>query len=327
MISIVIPVYNAALFLPDMLDSIINQSYKQIEIILVNDGSTDNSSSICHEYAKLYDYITVYDRQNHGVSASRNFGVKKALGEFIWFMDSDDILEKDALLNAIEAQMTYDADIVIGGMNFCFTEENKIISKKISTVLIFNSHEFKHQYKELFSSNYISSLCNKLIRRTTIVENNIYMNESLSMYEDYVFCMDALLKCRTVVCLPQIFYNYQLRNTKSLSHRYKENIINMFCILEKKISEYKKVGGDENNSANIELDNLLVYIAYESIKNESRSKNPYLNIRKILRDEQFHNAIMNYKGNGKKYRIVHWMMKKKMALPLLTYIMINKKNR
>ena len=305
MISIVIPVYNAAAYLPDMLDSIISQSYTEIEIILVNDGSVDNSSIICHKYEEQYKFITVYDRQNYGASASRNFGVEKASGEFIWFMDSD--------------------DIVIGGMNFCFVKENKVVPKKIQKDIILSEREFKCRYNELFSINYISSLCNKLIRRSIIVENGIKMNESLHMYEDYAFCMDVLLKCKTVVCLSRIFYNYKLRNTKSLSHRYKDNAVGMFSTLEEKISEYRQAFGDEFISADTSLNNLLVYFAYECVKNEARHKNPYTRVKKILCDETFCCAMSKYNAAGRKYRIIQIMMKKKMVFPLLMYFVISKK--
>lgn len=325
MISIVIPVYNAAAYLPDMLDSIISQSYTEIEIILVNDGSVDNSSIICHKYEEQYKFITVYDRQNYGASASRNFGVEKASGEFIWFMDSDDILERDAIFHAVETQKKYDADIVIGGMNFCFVKENKVVPKKIQKDIILSEREFKCRYNELFSINYISSLCNKLIRRSIIVENGIKMNESLHMYEDYAFCMDVLLKCKTVVCLSRIFYNYKLRNTKSLSHRYKDNAVGMFSTLEEKISEYRQAFGDEFISADTSLNNLLVYFAYECVKNEARHKNPYTRVKKILCDETFCCAMSKYNAAGRKYRIIQIMMKKKMVFPLLMYFVISKK--
>ena len=149
MISIVIPVYNAAAFLPHMLQSIIRQSYKDIEILLINDGSTDNSSSICHDYAGRYNFIHVFDRQNHGPAATRNFGMQQASGEFIWFMDSDDELEKDALQCAIEKQRAYDADVVIGGMNFCFTEENRVVHKSIPYTVVFDAMDFPQAKSKL----------------------------------------------------------------------------------------------------------------------------------------------------------------------------------
>ena len=325
MISVIIPVYNAEQYLSKMLDSIIVQSYTEFEIILVNDGSTDNSSAVCHNYADKYDFITVFDNQNKGVSASRNFGLEKAKGEFIWFMDSDDILEKDAFLCAVKAQQKHDADVVIGGMNFCFIEEGKNVLKAIQEEFLLEGDKLKYKYSELFSKNYISSLWNKLIRRSVIVENNIKMNESLYMYEDYVFCMDVLLKCEKIVCLKDVFYNYQLRNTTSLSHRYKDNALGMFCIFKEKISEYMKAFNYEDASAEASLNDLLIYFAYECVKNEAKHKNCYTKIKKMLCDKTFHSSMLKYKGTTRKYRIVQMMMKNKMAFLLLIYLIINKK--
>ena len=325
MISIVIPVYNAAAYLPDMLDSIIGQSYEKFEIILVNDGSTDNSSSICHAYADKHSYIHVYDRKNHGASASRNFGIEKASGEFVWFMDSDDILEKDALLQAMQTQRKCNADLVIGGMNFCFTKEKRVVLKKVQKDTVLDEHQFKCRYQELFCANYISSLCNKLIRRNVIIENNIRMNESLHMYEDYVFCMDILLKCKTVACISEVFYNYQLRETPSLSHRHKKDIMKMFCILEEKISEYRKAFGGEFASADASLNNLMIYLAYECVKNEARQINPYKSVKRILCDEVFHDVMLKYKSTERRHRIIQVIMKNKMALLILMYFAMTKK--
>lgn len=327
MVSIIIPVYNAGPYLIDMLNSVVHQSYKDIEVILVNDGSTDNSSYICHQYADQYEYINVFDRENHGVSATRNFGVEHARGEFIWFMDSDDAISEDAIRIAVEEQQKYDADMVIGGVNFCFTEEEKIISKTISKKVVFDQQQFKYQYKELFSANYLSALWNKLIRRSVIKDNHIQMIPSLCMYEDYVFCMDTILKCKTIVALPDIFYNYKLRNAQSLSHRYRQDVVNMFAILEEKISGYKASFEDEVVCANHSLDDLAIYIGYECVKNEARHKRPYEKVKEILHNEKFHNAISGYRGHMCKYRFVQVMMKYKMVAPLLIYLKISGKSR
>ncbi len=325
MISIVIPVYNVAEHISSMLDSIIQQSYKEIEVILVNDGSADNTSAICHEYADRYCYITVYDRENHGPAASRNFGLEKAQGEFIWFMDSDDILEKDALYIATEAQKKHDADMVVGGMNFCFTAENRVVPKKVRNEIIFSKQEFKNYYRELFSLNYISPLWNKLIRRSVLIENNIKMHNSLRTYEDYVFCMDTVFNCKKVVCLTDVFYNYQLRDTESLSRRYKQNAIEMFYILQNKIEEYREAFGYEVDSADNALNNLAIYLSYECVKNEARHMQSYKKVKSILNNEKFHSILLKYKGFGRKYHFVHIIMKKKLSLVLLLYFKISGK--
>lgn len=327
MISIIIPVYNSEQFLPDMLDSVLQQSYTEYEIILVNDGSRDGSSAICHEYARKHSCVKVFDRENHGASASRNFGIQQATGEFIWFMDSDDILAEDALTTAIAAQEKYKADVVIGGMNFCFGEQ-RAEPKAVERELVFEAAQFFHYYAELFEINYISSLWNKLIRRDVITHNGLQMDECLHLYEDYVFCMDLLLRSGTIVCLPQIFYDYKLRETQSLSRRYKQNITDMFCRLKKKITQYREVLSEEGGQADISLNNLMIYIAYECVKNEARCReNPVKKMRKLMNEAEFREAMRTFSCTGLGKKAVRVLMKSKAAIVLLLFFRLSGKCR
>lgn len=321
MISIVIPVYNSAQFIAIMLDSILNQTYKNIELILVNDGSSDNSSEICHQYASKYSCISVYDCENKGASAARNFGLEKARGEFIWFMDSDDVLPSDALEIAVKAQQVSDTDVVIGGMNFCFFEKNKIVVKSIDNAFQFTNTEFSQYYSMLFLHNYISSLCNKLIRRSIIMRNMISMQNRLSMYEDYVFCMDLLTQKTSVLCIPDILYNYQFRNSESLSHRYKPHIDEMFSILKTKISHYIDVFDHKEQEADMYLNDLMVYLAYECVKNEFRAlENPKQKVRDLLHNRTFCEAMHQFRGYRFKHQIVHLLMKYRVKAVLLIHL-------
>ena len=98
-ISIIIPIYNVEQYLPQCLDSIINQTYKNLEIILINDGSTDNSGKICDNYAKVDNRIHVFHKKNEGVSSARNLGLEKCTGDFIGFVDPDDFIENLICMN------------------------------------------------------------------------------------------------------------------------------------------------------------------------------------------------------------------------------------
>lgn len=325
MVSIIIPVYNSEAFLPEMLNSVLDQSYTDVEIILVNDGSKDNSGKICQAYAEKYDCVKAFDRENHGASASRNFGLEQASGEFVWFLDSDDVLAEGALQTAVMMQNKYDADVVIGGMNFCFANKGKIVPKVVEEEFAFNILQFENYYEELFSRNYISSLCNKLIRRSVILENKIRMIEHLHMYEDYVFCMDLLLKCEKIACVPMIFYHYQFRNSQSLSHRYKSDILAIFLLLKAKIEEYRTALSRRNKSADICLSNFMIYLAYECVKNEARSsENPRAKIKELLCNKDFHDTMLEFNSYGARYRVVHALMKRRLSVVLFFYLKQNR---
>lgn len=111
LVSIIIPVYNVQEYLRKCLDSVINQTYKNLEIIIVNDGSTDNSFSICKEYAKKDPRIILLSQENRGLSNARNTGIKKISGNYIYFVDSDDWLRLDAIEESIALAIEYDADL------------------------------------------------------------------------------------------------------------------------------------------------------------------------------------------------------------------------
>ena len=103
LVSVIVPIYNSEQYLHRCIDSIVNQSYKDIEIILINDGSTDNSGEICNEYAVIDNRIKVMNTQNNGPAAARNIGIENSKGKFIFFVDSDDFIENDALKLLIES--------------------------------------------------------------------------------------------------------------------------------------------------------------------------------------------------------------------------------
>ena len=326
MISIVIPVYNAEAFLAKMLESILQQSYCDYEIVLVNDGSKDNSSAVCHSFAEKYSCIKVFDRENGGASAARNFGAQQATGEFVWFMDSDDQLAKDALQTAVDLQKKYDADVVIGGMNFCFTEEGITKPKALEQELLIPAQEFAQHYSVLFGKNYISSLCNKLIRRSVISDNDLQMIPQLHMYEDYIYCMDLLLKCQTVICTPVIFYQYLLREGHSLSRRYRPDTLGMFCILHERITLYKQTLN--NIAAERSLDRQIIYLAYECVKNEARCKQaPLKNIRMLINHPNFKSAMRLSCTGAMQYRIAHFLMKHRCAFALWLYLKLAGKDK
>ncbi|MBQ2715049.1 MAG: glycosyltransferase family 2 protein [Clostridia bacterium] len=319
-ISVIIPVYNAELYLRETIESVLNQSYKSVELLLVNDGSKDGSSAICHEFAKAHDNVKVFDRDNHGVSATRNFGLSHAEGEFIWFCDSDDTIAENAFEIVMREQKEHDADVVIGGMNFCFVSEGKVDEKAVEKKLIITQDELAKNYKEIFSKNYVSSLWNKLIRSSLIKENEITWDETLCLYEDYVFSMDCLTKANKIVCIPNCVYNYMFRNANSLSHRYRTNVAEMFERLYHKISKYLETVGNKSESAFASMNNLMIYIGYECVKNELRAKDDRIKkVKDLLKNETFHEAMKKFKGFGSKYKIVRFLMKNKMARLLKAY--------
>ena len=151
-VSIIVPIYNSEKYLPQCIESILNQTYKNFELILVNDGSTDNSLSICESYAQKDERIEILNLQHNGVSNARNNGISKAKGEFICFVDSDDKIEKDFLLVLTNLQNKYNSDIAEVDFKYLNDNSKKNTDNKEE---VFNSFQMMNR---LYSTNGIRTV-------------------------------------------------------------------------------------------------------------------------------------------------------------------------
>lgn len=187
-ISVIIPVYNAEKYLSRCIDSILNQSFTDFELLLVNDGSDDHSGEICDDYAKKYSRVKVFHKENGGVSSARNLGLINACGEWITFVDADDYLIVDGLQRYIN-EINENVDLIIYGYNIC----NESGYLKFSTTvypkndLIQKDDGVKIMFKNSYYNGY---LFNKLFRRSIIEDNKIFFNEDVYYNEDRLFCVE-----------------------------------------------------------------------------------------------------------------------------------------
>lgn len=200
-VSIIIPVYNVEKYLRQCLESVINQTYKNLEIILVNDGSTDNSGKICEEYALNDERIKVIHKENGGVSSARNNGLRLLDGSYVSFVDSDDYLENNFIEKLVEVR----ADIAICSFykEYPFNSEKKIITKaktsKTKDEFIYDILSFQKAagcaWGRIFSAKFLK-------------ENNLFYDENLKVAEDAEFSLRAVQYNPKVVYIPEILYHY-----------------------------------------------------------------------------------------------------------------------
>jgi len=222
-VSIIVPVYNAQKTLNKCIDSILRQSFNDFELILINDGSIDNSGTICDRYAEIDHRIKVIHKKNQGVSHTRNIGLENASGKYIQFIDSDDWIE-ETILEKLISFMVGNTDIVICGYNRVLMNENiykiekEIYAKKVIGIKI---EEFLKNFYYYFELEIMNALWNKLFKRELIYKNNIKFNENLSLGEDLLFNIDYIGNCRKITNLDEALYNYVIFNdNKSLSTRF-----------------------------------------------------------------------------------------------------------
>lgn len=204
-VSVIIPTYNAEKYLTETLESVLNQTINDYEVITVNDGSKDNSLSILREYESKYDNLVVIDKENGGPSAARNAGLEIAKGDFIFFFDSDDILELDALQEMYERAVSKRADLVIAGYDI-FDNYTVTPINGINDLIAADKIE---KYDELILQTF--SMSNKLFRKSVIDKNNLRL-PPISYSEDGVFTMSFVYNASKIVGLDKVVFHYRRLN-------------------------------------------------------------------------------------------------------------------
>ena len=223
LISIIVPIYNSEKWLDRCIQSLLNQTYKNFEIVLINDGSTDSSDDICRNYIKKDKRIKYYKKENGGVSSARNIGLMKANGKYIKFVDSDDTLTDDCCELLLKEYNDDSIDLVICGLNVfkndVLLRSPHLEEKKLSI------HDSIDEF--IYISKVFASPCNKLYKKDLIV----YFNESLTAGEDLFFNLDYLKKCNNIKCISNCLYNVYLDNDNSLNRKFRDDRLDISLYL------------------------------------------------------------------------------------------------
>lgn len=228
-ISVIIPVYNVETYLQKCVDSILGQTYKDFELLLINDGSTDSSPMICDNYAKQDSRVKVFHKENEGVSRTRNFGLEKAEGDWVWFVDSDDYAEPDTLQRFVDVVSDH-PDIDIYKFGFDMEGSNKNMTFQASEPVLLTSTS--RMILELETNCYTGFLWNTIFRRSVI--GNKKFNEDISYCEDHLFSFNAFSEARLLYIDQNIGYHYIVKdsgNNLSNIHRHSAlNIVKAACM-------------------------------------------------------------------------------------------------
>lgn len=248
-LSVIVPVYNASVHLHKCIESILSQTYKNLDIILIDDGSSDNSGEICDRLAEIDGRIRVYHTENRGVVAARNYGVDIARGNVITFVDSDDWIEPDMYFYMLEIFDKYKPDIISSGiiyddkygyskMEFDLILEGMYdreqIEKKIIPIMMYDIKEHKRAV--------ISSVCNKIIRKNLWKMLTRGVDSKITYGEDAAVVYPCLAKAEKVFIINDAWYHYCVNNS-SMVHSFDTNSFKKFKLLSDYLEKvYKKLG-------------------------------------------------------------------------------------
>ena len=232
LISIIVPIYNKEKYLKRTLDSILNQTYKNLEIILINDASTDNSLQICENYKKKDKRIIVYNKtKNGGVSAARNTGLEIAKGEYIGFVDADDYIKENMYEVLIDNIMKYDVDFVQCGIKY-----NEKTRTFIDTKILLG--EGKQEIINLYLRNLLFSgtVWSKLYKSKLL--KNIRFDTKYSNNEDAIFEYEVMKKSQKILFINDILYIYSYKKEDSLTGKYDIKRDEGLLVLLDKVEKY-----------------------------------------------------------------------------------------
>lgn len=229
-VSIIVPIYNSEKYLKDLLDCLVGQTYPReyLEIILVNDGSTDSCEKICNEYCKKFSNFKLMSKQNGGISSARNAGLLASTGEYVTFLDSDDICDINYVKAMVKGLEKAGADLVCCGIIEKIDDKTNSYGYKKDKIFELTDEE---SYVDFFNDYWLPVVWNKLYKRDLILKK---FEEGISYDEDTIFNLYYLKSVKRIVCIKEKMYTYFIRkNSNSLTSLGKKDIFEKSKITNK----------------------------------------------------------------------------------------------
>lgn len=252
--SVIVPVYKVELYIRECIESVLHQTYQNYELILVDDGSPDNSGLICDEYKEKSDQIVVYHKPNAGLLHTRRFGIAHATGDYYVFLDSDDSLKDNALQVIYQAITKYSCDCVIYEMDrLCNGNYIHPVAEAAETVYT----DKRDLYKKCFFSNQYNSLCRKAVRSTLFTGTDYSPYYKISFGEDLLQSIEIIKNTTSTAFIPDILYNYRV-NLNSMTQTVDYNHYSVDFTVRQKVIDFLR---EENVFTKQDFDEYRGYCA------------------------------------------------------------------
>lgn len=252
LISIIIPVYNNEEYIDVCLESVCNQTFKNLEIIVINDGSTDSSLEIINRYSEKDSRILVINQKNQGVSSARNCGLDIAKGDYLLFLDGDDWIENNCCEYALREVEEYGVEVVFWSYVREYAGQSKPVLLFDDSAINWNRQNINKLYKKMIGFtgeelrqpqkiDALMTVWGKLYKQS-IIGNNRFVDLKIIGTEDTFFNIQVFNNVKTARYLPETMYHYRKTNMNSLTHYYKRNLVNQWMEL------YKRIESQLNNN-------------------------------------------------------------------------------
>ena len=324
LVSVVVPVFNTEKYIKKCIESLENQTYKNIEIIIINDASPDSSDSVIKELQAKYSNIKYIKLENNlGLSSVRNIGIKNSIGNWIIFLDSDDTLFYNAIENLVKNKQNTE-ELVIG--NFSRKIGENIIKQNF--IIQEGTYEIQKIAKNLFSTislNWLSCIGTKLYDLNIIKDNNLVFNDLKYKYnEDIAFIIDYLMVIKNVRIIKEDIYCY-LERQNSIQHSYRKSSIKTITNARKKIRIFlEKFEVFEEKKE--EYANSMLEIYFGILLNDWKNRKEFYELcLYIVNDFEYINYVKFYKKTGKKHiKFIDFLLRNNKYNCLYLYIIILK---
>lgn len=323
-ISVIVPVYNSEKYLKRCIDSILNQTYKAIELILVDDGSPDNCGKICDEYAKKDKRVRVIHKTNAGVSAARNSGLEIALGNYATFVDSDDYIEPEMYSNMMEKVHQYNCDVVMCDCIKDFTDHSEIYTHDIRAGFYDKEQLVNEYYPHLLmmeNVEYPATISNCLILFNRNKLGNLRYVVGVRYSEDLLFGAQLVYNTDSFYYMKEQAYYHYYMNPTSATHKFTVDKWNDYKTLHFEINKY--FSECESFDFSHQIDLCLLFFVYNSVSNIFSADNlerekKFEIVKNILGDNEVRRMFSNIKvlklPISKKLKIVTIIYKYRIGL-------------
>lgn len=328
MLSIVVPVYNVERYLEKCITSILNQTYKDFEIILVNDGSTDNSKSICEDFAKKDSRIRVINKVNGGLMSAWTEGTKVALGEYVGYIDSDDYISEDYFSKLMQPIHDHGCDISVCG----FTRvsdlhgETQVLAADETLQGLYCDDALEMLKQNFYTKlNIQNSRCIKVFRKKMVLDNLCLLDSTITLGEDKTITVPCVLDAKSVYIDNSNFGYYYRIDENSMSHSFNVKLIDNYERLYKNITSTFLAKGYLNDQIKQNLANEFISVATIILFSDNTSKEKRVYLKQLCSLNSW-NIVKKYKINSsEKARLLIYRLLKLKAYSCLCFLVAVKK--
>ncbi|MBQ7340052.1 MAG: glycosyltransferase [Clostridia bacterium] len=318
-VSIIVPIYNVIDYFDECVSSLVNQTYKDIEILLVDDGSNDGSENLCDVWGERDDRIVVIHKENGGTHSARNLGIEKALGDYCMFIDPDDWFDIDTVEKLVQKIEETNADAI----RFNYVKEFDGVSEKTTNSLLeeklYEGEEcleiarktlglIKKELKNIQNFNFLASVCFCMYKRKTIVDNEVKFTSmrEIGTFSDGLFNLEFFLKAKSFYYVDEYFYHYRKTNVGSCTSNYREGFFDKNQVLLGKIKNLVEPYFDDKDFLGA-YHNRIAYSVLEICLNETKrdckSSVKRKAIKKVLKNKLYRSGVKHFKL---KYLPLKW---------------------